>query len=236
MANKIVIVAKGQTTGVEYPLDVDTGTDLRGLCYEGGGFFWAQRDPNLLVRYHLDVPGNTLRKLTTEGGTSTGFDSAAWGICTDGFNLFINNHNFRSGTHKNNVLQFTKAIKATALAIAFDTSASDNSNRFKGMDYDGEQLLALYQVNGDATNTRLVRLRFNTGNTGENLNIQPSGMTGICIDEQGGGFWTIDASNVIRHFNKDGNEMTTDQATLTHSGTARDLCNLGDGRFAVSMT
>lgn len=234
MANKIVILQKGQTTGVEYPLDTHTGTDLRDLCYEGGDQFWITRDPATVHHYRLDPANATARKLasddiTLSGGTTTDL----WGITTDGQKLFYSSHNFRAGTHNNFITNAGKG-GVPVQTLTQDGGAGDGGQRIKGLDFLGDRLIYLYQ--GVAVNTvaRILRLHAGSPATINQLSLGAAGVTGICFEYQGQGFWIVDSSNVLKLMDISGNVV--EQFTIGNSGTARGLCNMRDGRLAVAMT
>jgi len=53
MANKIVLIPDGSDTGEEFPLDVDTGTDGKGILWSGGNLFWVTIGLNVKL-YSID--------------------------------------------------------------------------------------------------------------------------------------------------------------------------------------
>lgn len=234
MANKLVIITKGQTAGVEYPLDAHTGTDLRDICYEGGGQFWITRDPNLIHHYRLDASGAALRHLASDavtiaGGTTTDL----YGIATDGHKLYYAAHNFRAGTHNNQLIMFSKA-GLTVQSINQDTNAVDNTNRLKGMDAIGDRILYLYQPLAANTVLRVLRMHSGTPVTINQIDLGASGFVGACFDLHGGGFWVLNSSGVLS--NLDSNGALLEQFTITASGTVRGICDMRKNSLAIAMT
>jgi len=232
MANKIVLVRRGSTAGMEFPLDVDTGTDLRGICVEKDGSFWVTIDTgDVVAHYRLDSQANAAREISSDrfqvvGGTVTGI----WGITTDGLYLYVAFHALRSGTHRNRISYRLKSGSESEF-IETDVAPADAGNRFKGLCWDGANIGFIYRVlTGPISRFKMTRKRQFAAI--DNISLGDGLPSGLVMDKDGT-FWTVGSDNVIKHWNK--SAVQIESFTLTNSGTAQDFCDAGGGYFAVAM-
>lgn len=222
---------------MEFPLDVDTGTTLRGIQSDGSGqTFWVTLDPNLYTRYRLDVGGNTARELSSERFTIVGGTvNSAYGIATNKFHTFVNFHALRSGVHRERQSLRSRENGTDIEIIETESGAGDLGNRNLGTCFLGDRLNLIYQPNGAfASKLRTNRFTSTTYGLIDDISLVAQNIKGVSMDGQQSDFWTVGSDNIIRHFRADGGEI--ENFTLTNSGTARDLCEAGGGFLAVAMT
>lgn len=240
MANKIVILTKHEASGVEYPLDADNGTNLRGLCRDSNNGFWVMIQTitspgnSFVRRYRIDAAGLAARRLGDE--ITIGNSTGAFGVARAGDRIYASYHGLRAGTHTNNILEFRSSYSGLFQtgSLTIDSGAADNGNRFLGLDWETAKLIAIYNSSVANSNRRAYR-NYPDTNLAENISTGLTNVTDICA-EGDGTYWTIGSDNVIRRFRQNGTEITDEAVTLTHSGTARGICQAGLGRLAVSMT
>lgn len=236
MANKIVILRKGLSEGPEYPLDVDTGTTLRGICHEGGGNFWLTCNPNLVKKYRLDVAGGNAKNISSDNFATTGSDSDIWGIATDGLDLLLAMHNLRTGVHHNFIRKYNKRGVSVEDLADFDSSAVDLGQRIKDLDFQIENVHFTYESGGIPANQskRAVRAQAPLASVYQTTTLGNLNISGLVVDSQGDGFWTVGSDSILKQFMPDG--TLKDQFTITNSGTPRSMCNYEDGCLAIAMT
>jgi hypothetical protein len=232
MANKVVILAKGQSEGREITFDVDTGTNLRSLCHEGANQFRAARDPNVVAQYRLDEAAGQMKRL---GQATIGFTTEIYGMACDGQTLFTSLHVFRSGTHTDAINTFRKGLVATIDQKVTDTGAADLGNRVKGIDVRGPSVYFIYSNIVSVLQRKRVFHSPPTANDyWEDFSLGNGGYIDIALEKQGDGYWLLASGGTLEYRNGDNTVVET--FTLVNSGTPRGICDLGDGRLAISMT
>ena len=235
MANKVVIVRKGFTEGVEYTLDVDTGTNLRGLTPQGGGQFIFALDKNKIAFYRMDAKNAIFRKIDSDVTTS-GSDSDILGVTSSLGWMCWGVHNLRSGTNRENLV-FARDNGKAMDTVSFNVGVPDVGNRIRGMEMRDNTIYYIFHQNSLPAK-QLIRARnFPIDATSDFLSIDlgNSSINGLCLDAQDfTRFWTISSSKVLRFHSMDGTVI--EQFTITNSGTYQDVKDLGDGRLAISAT
>jgi len=232
MANKVILLAKGQTEGREVTFDVDTGTDVRGICHVGANQFWMARDPNVVAHYRLDEAANQMKRI--EQGT-IGFATDGYGIANDGQTTAFSLHTFRSGTHTDSFVTFRKGLTATIDQKVTDKGAADLGNRVRGLDFYGDSIYFIYSVNtGPVQRKRRLRFPPTANDYVENVSLGNGGYIDIAMDRQGVGYWLLASGGTIEH--RAGDDSIIETFTIANSGTKRGICDLGDGRLAITAT
>lgn len=222
---------------MEFPLDVDTGTNIRGISRSGDGSFWVSIDPNIYTRYRMDTSSGNAKEISSDRITiSGGTVNSVHGITTDRFHVFVNHHALRSGVHRERATRRSRENGIDIEIIETEAAAGDAGNRNLGTDWGGDTRQHLiYQANGAfASKFRTHRWRSTTYSPVDDIGLVAQNIKGVSMYGQGEDFWTVGSDNIVRHFRASGAEI--ENFTLTNSGTAQDICHLGGGLLAVAMT